>query len=758
MRPSCVFALILASSCIPSSLLCGATSAAWETASYADYLKGRLSGLSLSSDGVLRPGSPLRWETSLGQPAVWSVALAPDGSVFAATGHGGKLFRIQADGRSSMVWNSGLPEIFAVASDAKGNIWAGSSPNGGVFRFAANSLDKPVEVWHSPDKYIWAIQPAPDGSVFVATGESGRIYRIDDKGKASVFYETGQGNVTALNRRDDGTIYAGTEPNGLIYEISNSGKGTVLYDSPLPEIRAISIGPGGELYVAAMGGAVSTRNATATAAAGSTAGATVTATTPTVITVTEAAGNAKNEQAGPKIADSARATVSAAAPATAASASTVSEANGVDKSAIYRISPDRTVDTIRTSKEDNVYDLFWKDDALWFSTDDEGRVYKWQDGKSTLISELGTGETTRLLPASKGLTAAVSNPARVVLLGPQDALRAGKSTWFESQVHDSGSVARWGHVLSRPNGSGVRFSTRTGNSLRPDATWSAWSGAGGDSGQPAISSPIARYIQWRAEWQEGQSTPLNAVTLSYLAQNAAPVVRSVSVTSVVGANAAKNAATTANSTAAYSITVTDSGDSSAATSTTAGPNQTVSRLQSTQTQVSWQADDPDGDKLVYALYFRAEEANEWQMIRSRMYENTLLLDPDVFADGRYMFRLVASDSPSNAASFAKKTEYLSSSVLVDNTPPVVTISKSRRNGMEAEIQVAAVDQTSPLKRAEYSLDAGWWQPLEATDGITDTPREQFDVHIDKLKPGEHLVVIRVYDAAGNAGLAKLLLQ
>lgn len=755
MRLFLAIASLAASVCLLSDSLYGATSSAWEIASYPDYLKGRSSGLSLSPDGVLRPGSPLLWEASLGQPALWSLALGGNGNCYAATGHDGRVYRVQPDGRSTVLWHSGLPEVFAVAADEKGTVWAGSSPNGGVYRLDSNNPANAVLIWRSPEKYIWAIQPASDGSLFVATGESGRIYRIDKSGAASIYYETGQGNVTALTRRSDGMLYAGTEPNGLVYEIPASGKGTVLYDSTLPEIRAISIGSGGELYVAAMGGAVSTRNAQGSSAVAAAGGIPVSATTPTVITVTEASGNAQNEQAGTRISDTTRAPTPTAS---AAAAGSITETSGVDKSAIYRIAPDRTVDAIRTSKEDNIYDLFWKDGALWFSTDAEGRVFKWQDGKSTLISELGTGETTRILPSAKGLLAAVSNPARLVSLGSEGTSGAGKSTWFESQVHDSGSVARWGHVLSRPGQAKLRFFTRTGNSVRPDATWSPWFAVTGDSGQPLIGSPVARYIQWRAQWPEGQNDSLSAVTLSYLAQNAAPVVRSLTVSSVLGANSAKNAATTANSTAAYSITVTDSGDSpTAATSTTAGPNQTVSRLQSTQTQVTWQADDPDGDKLVYSLYFRGEDAREWQMIRSRMYENTLLLDPDVFADGRYLFRLVASDSPSNAANFAKKTEYLSSSVLVDNTPPTVTVARTSRNGTDADIQVTAADQTSSLKRAEYSLDAGWWQPLEATDGITDTPQEKFEVHLEKLKPGEHLLVVRVYDLAGNAGLGKVLL-
>jgi hypothetical protein len=30
--------------------------------------------------------------------------------------------------------------------------------------------------------------------------------------------------------------------------------------------------------------------------------------------------------------------------------------------------------------------------------------------------------------------------------------------------------------------------------------------------------------------------------------------------------------------------------------------------------------------------------------------------------------------------------------------------------------------------------------------------------LDKLSPGEHLVVLRVYDSAENAGLAKIVLK
>jgi hypothetical protein len=329
--------------------------------------------------------------------------------------------------------------------------------------------------------------------------------------------------------------------------------------------------------------------------------------------------------------------------------------------------------------------------------------------------------------------------------------------YYESQVHDSTSVARWGHFQWHGTGSGVVFRTRTGYAARPDRTWSAWSAPITNESDSLIKSPAARFIQFRAEWPAGSDAQINTIDVPYLSQNSAPVIRSVTVSSVAGTNAAKTGTSPPSASSAYSITVTDTGEAPAASSATSS-SQTASRLQTTQTQISWQADDPDNDKLVYSVYFRAEDENGWQTIRSHMFENTLLLDPDVFADGRYFFRVVASDAPSNAPQFAQQTELISTPVLIDNTPPVVTLGKQQRNGSSADIELQAVDKTSPLRLCEYSLDAGNWQPIESEDGITDSPQERFHVHLEKLGTGEHLLVIRVYDVAGNAGLAKTVLR
>ncbi len=141
-----------------------------------------------------------------------------------------------------------------------------------------------------------------------------------------------------------------------------------------------------------------------------------------------------------------------------------------------------------------------------------------------------------------------------------------------------------------------------------------------------------------------------------------------------------------------------------------------------------------------------------------MIENTYLLDADVLADGRYFFKVIASDRPSNAGNLARDAELVSAPVLIDNTPPVVTAAPARRTGSALEIDVDAEDRGSVLRRCEYSVDAGPWSPVEAADGVTDSARERFVVRLENLSAREHLIVIRVFDAVGNAGLTKVVVR
>jgi hypothetical protein len=711
----------------------GATTQTWETNGYQDFLRGRMQGLSLTHDGRLIVGPKLDTVFTSDQPQIWSIAQAPGGSIYLGTGNRGRLYKVDKSGKGTVVWTADQPEIFAITVDANGVVYAGTSPDGKVYRIENG---KAAEYFAPGARYIWALKTAPDGSLFVATGDQGKIFRVTSAGHGDVYYETGQSHVTCLAFDNQGRLLAGSEPNGILYRISAQNKAFVLYDASLPEIRAILPGPDGSIYAAALGGSVAKRTSAAQSGAGSSAPM---VTAPTMrITVTDAQAGLvpapKPEAPKPVV----------STPPVVTSAPAATDVAGVEKSAIYKINADNTVETLWSSKEENAYDLVASAGEITFITDAQGRIYRMdRDRKPALIAQLNEGDATRLLESREGLIAATGNLARIMRLSNAP----GAGGWYESTVHDAGTVARWGRLSWR--GDGAAFRTRSGNSARPDATWSDWSEPITDTARSNITSPNARYIQWRAELSE--SSGVDNVIVAYLPQNTPPAVRSISVSAVF--TGAKPVAS--SSSASYSITVTDSGDASASAGTA---SQTLGRATGQQIQVSWQADDPDGDKLIYSLYFRGEDEREWKLLRANMTENIYLLDGDVFADGRYYFKVTASDRPANPVDLARDAELISAPVLIDNTPPVVTASPPRHSGNVTEIDVDAEDRGSVLRRCEFSIDAGAWSPVEALDGVTDSARERFNIRLPNLPAGEHLVAIRVYDAAGNAGLAKVVVR
>ncbi len=714
-----------------------ATTATWELTGYADFLRGRMSGLSVTRDGRLTPGPKLEPFYSSDQPNIWSVAQAPDGSLYLGTGNRGRLIKVDTQGRGSVVWTADQSQIFAVAVDRAGVVYAGSSPEGKIYRIENG---RATEYFAPGEAYIWSLAIAPDGTLYAGTGQQGKIFRITGAGRGELYYETGQMHVTALAFDREGRLLAGSEPNGILYRVTGTpARGFVLYDANLPEIRSIITAQDGTIYAAALGGSIARR---AGAAASTSTTSTPTVVSPaTSITVTDA-------QAGlvqpPK--PTAPAGPSAATSSTVASVSSATEQSGVERSALYRIQPDNTVETLWTSKDENIYDIAAEaSGTLLLLTDTQGRIYRLEPRPNrardtALVAQTNEGDATRLLATARGIMAATSSAGKIFKLGAADT--AG---WIESPVHDAGAVARWGRLTWVGTPGGIALKTRTGNSARPDATWSDWTAAA-----PAISSPNARYIQWRAEFSAANPAPeLDSVVIAYLPQNTAPTVRSITV------SAAGPKPATASASSAFSITVTDTGDSTTPAGT---QSQTFARPAGQQVQISWQADDPEGDKLSYDLYFRGEDEREWKLLRATLTENTHTLDADALADGRYFFRVVASDRPSNPAGQARQSELTGAPVLLDNTPPEVRADAPRRNGGALEIEVNAQDRASALRRCEYSVDAQPWLPVEAADGVADSLTERFTIRAENFPQGEHVVVVRVFDAAGNAGLARVLVR
>src|SRR5262249_45471385 len=146
--------------------------------------------------------------------------------------------------------------------------------------------------------------------------------------------------------------------------------------------------------------------------------------------------------------------------------------------------------------------------------------------------------------------------------------------------------------------------------------------------------------------------------------------------------------------------------------------------------------------------------------------------------GGYTIRVVASDSPSHTPEEALSDEKVSQRFEIDNTPPRIEGLQARLDGQQIHVTLHAVDDFSPIRRAEDSIDAGEWQFLEPVGQLSDSRTLNYDFNVplpsapaaldktDRRGKGkspaatatEHVVVVRVYDRYDNVGTAKTVVK
>ncbi|MFI5178809.1 MAG: hypothetical protein ACHQO8_09605, partial [Vicinamibacterales bacterium] len=224
----------------------------FQAATQADFLKGEVENLSIDARGelTLGPATDLVYETSA--PFLWSVLGLRDGTLLAGTGNEGKVFKIDAQGKASVFFDSAELEVHALAPAPDGGVYVGTSPDGKIYRVDRTGTSR---AFFSPEgKYIWALAVDGKGNLFAGTGDKGVIYKIAPDGTGSVFYKTNATHATALAFDKSGNLLVGTGTPGRVLRVDPSGKAFVLLDSPFQEIRALRFDDKGVLYVAALNG------------------------------------------------------------------------------------------------------------------------------------------------------------------------------------------------------------------------------------------------------------------------------------------------------------------------------------------------------------------------------------------------------------------------------------------------------------------------------------------------------------------------
>ncbi|MBA2734146.1 MAG: hypothetical protein H0U54_14860, partial [Acidobacteria bacterium] len=197
----------------------------WETSSRAELLKGEARGVSITDTGVLLLAPRFTQLFNTEQPYIWSSVADGAGNIYLGTGHDGRLYRVGADGRGTLLYDAAELDVTALAISRDGALYAGTSPDGKVYRV---SMDGKAEVYFDPpDKYIWSLAVLQDGQLAVGTGDNGKLYRvgaINAKPESSLLVDTNETHVISLAVDAKGQLIAGTDPGGLVLRISPDGK------------------------------------------------------------------------------------------------------------------------------------------------------------------------------------------------------------------------------------------------------------------------------------------------------------------------------------------------------------------------------------------------------------------------------------------------------------------------------------------------------------------------------------------------------
>ncbi len=711
--------------------------------------------------------------------AVYALAAAKDGTVYAGTGPQGVLLQIKSDKVSTVIALEDGTSIFSLLVGSDDAVYLGTGgTKGEIYR-----IDKPGEKPHSifqvdGVQYVWAMVQTPDGNIYAATGPGGQLFEIKPDGSHSAVLTTKENNLLSMISDGADTLYIGSDPNGLVYRFNRKTHDLfVIYDAGESEISALALDGKGNLYV----GTAQSSDQPAAAAdnsesddigrpeGGGGGGTPIQAEppanpkppavpnpnpgepnpipdTPKKMMImaddptdpgdpgTPAPPGTPGQPTPPNQPGSAKGQAANAKPGTPPPANPPAPQPPAAGNAIYKVDANGFVTEVFRQPV-LVFSMVENNGTLLVGTGNDGLVYQIDPDRdeTVVVARVDPKQVTSLLPLHDGrIVLGLSNAGGLAVMGSGYAA----SGTYVSPVLDATQISQFGKIElhgSLPAQTGLTVSTRSGNAKEAsEMGWSKWAEEQPAAQFVATNSPAARFLQFRLTLSTKQPTVspvVKDVDVAYLTPNLPPQIKSVKVT--LGSKSSPPAPASGDS---------DHDASSAASAS--GRIQTI----------IWDATDPNDDPLVYSLYYRTVSGSPWILLKNKLHDATYEWDTRSVPDGRYQVKVEASDAEANPVGQGKTASRISDTVLVDNTPPVVGDIKTQIHGQDVTVQLRAVDRTSIVAAVDYAVDsASDWQAAASMDKMFDSPAAQAKFTVTGLSAGTHQIVVRATDARGNQG-------
>ena len=705
---------------------------AFRQASAKDFEEGEAEGVAILPSGEVVPGLTTS-RAKLDAAFVWCAAASRDGATgYFGTGDEGRIYAHAL--RAAPGTSAPAPRklatldaawVTALVTRADGSLLAGTTPGGKIFAVDAQSGATRL-LATLPATHVWALVRDDAAKItYAGTGSPGKIFAIDDAGKTRAVWDAHDKHVVSLFRDADGALLAGTSEDGILYRVKPDGQATALQDFEAEEVRAIVRAPSG-LYVAAND--------------------------------FEKGGLAPPATTGPTPAKGTKIVLSTGgAPSPGGALPRPGQRKA--KAGVYRIEGDGRIEQVFALADGYVTSLVVAEDgAVLAASGTQGHVYRLAaDRTASLVVDVPERQALALLRAGPDVWVGTGDVAGLYRASPA----AEGQARYLSKVLDAEFPSRWG--VLRWQGHGVTFEARSGNTAKPDAGWSPWKALAaktgdrsadksGDASAPretgggasAIASPPARYVQYRATLAapRGGATGkgrLRSVAVYYLPQNQRARITELTLGDAAGA--ASNLGSIG----------TGAGAGAASSLGARPPHSSVLKLR-------WKVENPDGDDLIYRLYFRSQNESVWRsmagVVGDPLTKPEYDWNTEGIPDGLYIVHVVASDERAQPSDRALSTNFDSLPLLVDNRRPVVRDLTARY----PTVQGRAQDDASPITQIEVAIDGGDWLPVGPADGIADELSEAFTVKLPKLARGRHAVAVRATDSADNVGAADLIVE
>jgi hypothetical protein len=654
-----------------------------KAASLRLWERGRLQSLTLSAEGALALAPALRpLNLAAGEPPPYMLCQARDrdGNLYVGAGGPACIFRFSPHGNASLWFQGEELQVSALAIDSKGRLYAATSPRGRVYRISAAGEATPF--FEAEERYLWSLLIDSEDQLWVGSGERGRLYRVDAGGRGRVILDSPDAHITALALDGDGGIVAGTDGRGLVYRVGKDGRARTLLEGGLRQVSALAVSRDGALYVGLVAPAGA---APVPAKRGS-------AERPDLM---ELAAPLPFEREAPV-------PLGEETPPPALAEALEPPQRPLPRSRIVRLERSGVAREVWSAEGEWVHTLALSpDDTLHFGTGEPARLYSLRgEGPPLLTARPEAAHLTSLSVSDGGRLALATGRPGLAWVAGGGLAESGSA---ESEPFDAGAHARWGRVWWRaeiPAGARVEVFSRSGSSARPDPAWSDWSAAYADASGSSIVSPAGRYLQWKVSLQRGRDagTPrLSDLTFSYLPANQPPRLAQV--------------------------TVHPAGEYFLPDSAAGPPGR--ARHRAGVRSVSWQAIDPDGDRLSATLRLRPLPAGEWKLLAESVSAPYYSWSVAGLPEGWHEIEVEIADLPANPTEAAGRVRSAPQVFKVDVTPPRIEITREQIASSPPALEFRVSDALSPVRGVQVWEDAAPPRLLWPADGIEDSTREEY---------------------------------